>query len=96
MLNLHGLTLFIWIVSVLTLSVSDEVKTDGRMLLTSASNVSLIDAFSENDHRTLSSAIQPISESNNSTKTLNVCKNFFICQLTHLCNYQCSKIQCMI
>lgn len=71
MLNLHGLTLFIWIVSVLTLSVSDEVKTDGRMLLTSASNVSLIDAFSENDHRTLSSAIQPISESNNSTKTLN-------------------------
>ncbi|XP_076632830.1 uncharacterized protein LOC143347514 [Colletes latitarsis] len=71
MFNLRGLTPFIWIVSVLTLSISDEVKTDGIASLTSVSNTTFINASLEDDHRILSSAIQPTSESIYSTKISN-------------------------
>ncbi|XP_043265349.1 uncharacterized protein LOC122404974 [Colletes gigas] len=71
MFNLRGLTPFIWIVSVLTLSISDEVKTDGIASLTSVSNATFANASLEDDHRTLSSAIQPTSETIYSTKISN-------------------------
>ncbi|XP_054004637.1 uncharacterized protein LOC128890300 [Hylaeus anthracinus] len=71
MLNLHGLTLFIWIVSVLTLSTSGKVKTDGITSLKSASNTSIVGESSENNYGNLSSANQPASESTYSTKSLN-------------------------
>lgn len=49
--RLHGLTLFIWIVSILTSSVGDEIKTDGTTP-SASNNVSV-----ENNDRTLSSMI---------------------------------------
>ncbi|XP_076302418.1 uncharacterized protein LOC143220690 [Lasioglossum baleicum] len=49
--RLHGLTLFIWIVSILTSSVGDEIKTDGTTP-SASNNVSV-----GNNDRTLSSMI---------------------------------------
>ncbi|XP_026669157.1 uncharacterized protein LOC108624755 isoform X2 [Ceratina calcarata] len=67
MQNFHRLTLFIWLVSLLTLSVSDEIKTDGTNL-TSALNARLTDNATKTEHR-ISAEITP--ESTNSTKTQN-------------------------
>ncbi|XP_076249697.1 uncharacterized protein LOC143188996 [Calliopsis andreniformis] len=61
--NFHGLTLFIWIVFVLTLSVGDEIKTDGTA--SSPSN-----NLSKSEHQA-SSIVQPKPVSLNLTNTLN-------------------------
>ncbi|XP_076647177.1 uncharacterized protein LOC143355889 [Halictus rubicundus] len=55
MSRLHGLTLFIWIVSILTSSVGDEIKTNGTTPL--ASN----NASVGNNYRTLSLVIPKIN-----------------------------------
>ncbi|CAK9825518.1 hypothetical protein ANTRET_LOCUS3507 [Anthophora retusa] len=69
MRNFHGLTLFIWLVSVLTLSNSNEIKTDHGISSTSVLNT--IDGASKIEHQTLSSLIQSVSEVVNSSKSLN-------------------------
>ncbi|XP_068988319.1 uncharacterized protein [Bombus flavifrons] len=71
MQKFHKLILFIWLVSVLTLSISDEIKTDGDTTLTLTLNANFTDGDSKTEHRTLSSPIQFTSESVNSAKTQN-------------------------
>ncbi|XP_015433001.1 PREDICTED: uncharacterized protein LOC107189046 [Dufourea novaeangliae] len=68
MLNLHGLTVFIWIVSILTLSISDEVQIDGTTPPTHTSNRSLINTPSENNHPDLFTVIKPTLESINAAQ----------------------------
>lgn len=75
MQNFHGLTLFILLVSILTLSISDDIKTDGSKSLTSTLNPRFIDGDSKTEHRTLSSPIHFTRESVNSTEILNVCND---------------------
>ncbi|CAL7944488.1 unnamed protein product [Xylocopa violacea] len=69
MQNLHGLTLFIWLVSILTLSSSDDLKTDGITPLTST--LSSIDGSSKIEHGISSPVTQFTPESVNLTKTQN-------------------------
>ncbi|XP_076749410.1 uncharacterized protein LOC143422550 [Xylocopa sonorina] len=71
MQNLHGLTLFIWLVSLLTLSSSDDLKTDGITPLTSMSNGSSIHGSSKTEHVTSPSVTQLTPEFVNFTKTQN-------------------------
>lgn len=68
MQNFHRLTLFIWLVSILTLSISDEIKTDGNTSLTL--NINNVDSDSKTEHRI--SSIQFMPESVNSKKIQNV------------------------
>lgn len=65
MQNFHGLILFVWIVSILTLSRSDVVKTDGTAPLTSGSS-----ALSKDEQQTLSSFVHSTTESVGFTETL--------------------------
>ena len=74
MQKFHGLILFIWLTSILTLSVSDEIKTDGDTLMLTL-NANFTDRNSKTEHRTSSSLIQFMPESVDSTKTRNVCSN---------------------
>lgn len=67
MQNFHRL---IWLVSILTLSISDEIKTDGNTSLTL--NINNIDSDFKTEHRISSSSIQFIPESVNSKKIQNV------------------------
>ncbi|XP_078044840.1 uncharacterized protein LOC144474142 [Augochlora pura] len=61
--NVHRLTLFIWIVSILTSSISDEIKTDGTTpLLSTSTNSSNLTISSGNSDRILSSMIQSAFE----------------------------------
>lgn len=69
--NSHVLTLFIWLVSILTLSISDEIKTDGGTSLKSTLNESFADGSSKTEHQTSPSLIQLTSGNVNSTETLN-------------------------
>lgn len=69
MQNFHRLTLFIWLVSILTLSISDEIKTDGNTSLTL--NINNVDSDSKTEHRISSSSIQFMPESVNSKKIQN-------------------------
>ncbi|XP_076664923.1 uncharacterized protein LOC143367185 [Andrena cerasifolii] len=69
--NSHGLTLFIWILSILTLSIGDEIKTDRTTPTTSAPSTNITKAFAESDHPASSSIIQPLSESVHSAKISN-------------------------
>ncbi|CAD1476224.1 unnamed protein product, partial [Heterotrigona itama] len=66
----YKLILFIWLTSILTLSISDEIKTDGDMTLMLTLNTNFTDRNSKTEHRT-SSLIQFMPESVNSTKTRN-------------------------
>ncbi|XP_076376944.1 uncharacterized protein LOC143259295 [Megalopta genalis] len=60
--NVYGLTLFMWIVSILTSSISDEIKTDGtKPLLSTLTNSSNNASFGNSD-RILSSVIQSTFE----------------------------------
>ncbi|KAK9300137.1 hypothetical protein QLX08_007062 [Tetragonisca angustula] len=70
MQKFHGLILFIWLTSILTLSVSDEIKTDGDTLMLTL-NANFTDRNSKTEHRTSSSLIQFMPESVDSTKTRN-------------------------
>lgn len=63
--NFHGLILFVWIVSILTLSRSDVVKTDGTAPLTSGSSALLKD-----EQQTISSFVHSTTESVEFTETL--------------------------
>ncbi|XP_031848873.1 uncharacterized protein LOC116434348 [Nomia melanderi] len=65
MSNLHGLTLFVWIVSILTSSISDELETDGTTRL--LTNKSFNNVSPENNHQALSSD-KPVFEPNNSAQ----------------------------
>lgn len=67
MQNFHRLAMFIWLVSLLTLSISDEINTDGTNL-TFALNARFIDNSSKTEHR-ISTQITPVTI--NSTKTQN-------------------------
>lgn len=69
--NFHGIILFIWIVSILTLSKSDVVKTDGTAPLTSALNTTSVHALQKND-QALPSSVNLTSASIVPTKTSNV------------------------
>ena len=69
--NSHGLTLFIWILSILTLSIGDEIKTDRPTPATSPPSANFTKALAESDHPASSSIIPPISESVHSTKISN-------------------------
>lgn len=71
MRNSHGLTLFIWLVSILTLSSSDDLKTDGVTPSMSTLNASSTDGSSKTEHETSSSVTQFTPESVNFTKTEN-------------------------
>ncbi|XP_043788570.1 uncharacterized protein LOC122712758 isoform X2 [Apis laboriosa] len=66
MQNFHRL---IWLVSILTLSISDEIKTDGNTSLTL--NINNIDSDFKTEHRISSSSIQFMPESVNSKKIQN-------------------------
>lgn len=70
MQNFHRLILFIWLVSILTLSISDEIKTDGNTSLTL--NINNVDNDSKTEHQISSSSIQFMPESVNSKKIQNV------------------------
>ena len=69
--NSHGLTLFIWILSILTLSIGDEIKIDRTTSTTSAPSTNFTKAFAESDRPPSSSIVQPLSESVHSTKISN-------------------------
>ncbi|KOC71092.1 hypothetical protein WH47_01735 [Habropoda laboriosa] len=71
MRNFYGLTLFIWLVSILTLSNSNEIKTDRDTFFTPVLNASFIDGASKIESQTLSSLIESVSEFVNSSKSLN-------------------------
>nr|XP_034183418.1 uncharacterized protein LOC117605798 [Osmia lignaria] len=75
MQNFHGIILFIWIVSILTLSKSDVVKTDGTAPLTSALNATSVHTLPKNEYQTLPSSVNSTSASVVPTKTSNFQKN---------------------
>ena len=75
MQNFHGIILFMWIVSILTLSKSDVVKTDGTAPLTSALNATSVHALPKNEHQILSSSVNSTSAFVVPTKTSNFQKN---------------------
>lgn len=71
MQKFHGLILFIWLTSILTLSVSDEIKTDGDTTLMLTVNTNFTGRNFKTEHPTSSSLIQFMPESVDPTNTRN-------------------------
>lgn len=70
MQNFHRLTLFIWLVSILTLSISDEIKTDGNTSL--MLNINNVGSDSKTEHRISSSSIEFNSKKIQNVRNINI------------------------